>query len=226
MWSFLLAALIGAATSVVLDLRLAWRWRRAWVQRGIEGPLNTRLNTALRLALPAAIAPLFTLVYSANALGTAYVAAAVWMGVVFTTTDLASCKIPREPAWVTLALGAIAVACAGNLAGALSAGVALVLVGLVSIVTVLLTRGGLGSGDVRMLLALTPLAVWVGFWPVLASILFGSLLQIPLRFALKRWGNYSGPGLPFGPALLLGMVFSIVFFGHPGTPTTEWFGIL
>lgn len=226
MWEFLLSLALGALTSVVLDLRLARTWRRGWVKRGIEGPLNTRTNTVLRLSVPAVVSALFALAYSPSLVGEIYVAAAVWMGIVFTTTDLASCKIPKEPAWVVFFLGLGAVLFEGNLAGAVSAAVAVILVGLVSMLTVLLTRGGLGSGDVRMLLALSPFAVWVGFWPVLTSILVGSLLQIPLRIALRRWGNYTGPGLPFGPALLLGLLLSIIIYGHPGTPTTEWAGLL
>lgn len=226
MWDFVIALGLGIVASTLLDRHLAYAWRKRWTSRGIYGPLNTDINTALRLLLPALVAGAFTIVYAPTLFAAVYVAVATWMCIVSVTTDLATCKIPREPAWVTLAVGGIAVAVEWNLTGAASALVAFTLVGLVTVLTALVSRGGLGSGDVRLLLALTPLAAWVGFWPIFISLLVASLIQIPLRYLLKRFGNYQAQGLPFGPALVIAVVASIVLYGHPGMPAVEWLGIL
>jgi hypothetical protein len=77
-----------------------------------------------------------------------------------------------------------------------------------------------------MLLALTPLAAGVGFWPIFISLLVASMIQIPLRMLLRRFGNYTSTGLPFGPALVIAVVVCVAVYGHPGTPAIEWFGIL
>lgn len=214
--TLLWGALLAGAPIATLEMLTRSRWVARWADRGITSPpRGATARAATGVLLGTAASAWYQQIPAAAAF-----AAATWLAILAAGTDLASRKIPREACWATLLVTAPAAALTPP-AGRLSALLALVLIAVITVLVAVLTRGGLGSGDVRLLIALSPLAAWTGLTAVLAGLLFAALVQIPARIWLRR-RHPGDPGTPFGPALVVGLTVSIVLLGHPGTPCTDW----
>ena len=224
--SFMLASAAAFLLVVVAEFFLAKMLKERWRSRDIDVATVDSIRWRIsRLILPVAVAGVTGYWYSSLAAGVAF-AVASWVSLVSVGTDLSCCKIPWEPSWFGLGLGALLVVFWAPQAGKASALTSLIAVGLLTLVVAFLTRGKLGSGDVRLLISWAPLAAWAGWTPMLVGIAVAGIIQLPLRFILRRLGAYGGPGLPFAPALVLGTFIAILWLGHPGTPCSEWANVL
>lgn len=188
---------------LLLELVTRFFWTVKWQEREIT--LSPRVSySVLRVAGGSILGTVFALLSGMPE--SVFIFSAVgWLVILVTETDLRTLKIPREPCWVVFFIGTVLGLSTWTLAGAASAGLALIALGGTAFLIALVSKGGLGSGDVRFLVALSPLAWWVGATPLLVGVLIGCILQIILRIALKvtrRNIQY----LPFGPALGVGVV--------------------
>lgn len=192
----LLAALAAVG---LLEAATRWLWQRRWVARGIDSRHGWP-----RVAVGLAFGAAFAAVHHSPAAAVAG-AAAGWCAAVAVDTDLSCGKIPREPCWATLAVGSLAGATTTSPAGFAAASSALLLVGGVMVIIAVLSGGALGSGDIRLVAALTPLAWWTGLTAVLVGVIVAALLQAAVHAVLLAAGR-GRRSLPFGPALSAGML--------------------
>jgi len=138
--------------------------------------------------------------------------------VALTAIDLRLRRLPREVTYVTLALGAPLLA-AGALArdepermlmmvgGAMGA---LAFMGLLHVIS----RGGMGEGDVRLSPLLGAFLGWLNPGLVAIGLLFGFLGGSIIGVALMVAGNATRKtAIPFGPFLALGAIVA-VFVGQ------------
>lgn len=197
----LLAALIGA-TVIAAATRLFWN---GWQQRGIT--TSVARDTVVRLQLvigTCAAIPLALADISAPDI-TAALGATLALGVVAIFTDLHSAKIPKEPCLVAIGFGLIAYATTGGPEqwGIFNLAVALTGLALVPFIAAMLTKGGLGFGDIRLLTAFAcTLSWWVGYEALLWGVITACILQGLVRLATRL---RHAPKLPFGPALVIGV---------------------
>lgn len=223
-WS-LTAALAGVQAGLFVtaaaELALGTWWLTRWRNRDISTAALVRQPwVTLRFLLPTVVAVLASLRYDAPGLWV--IAALTWVAVVSLITDLTCLKIPREPSWAALGFGALVVFLSAPPAGIASFAAGFLGMFTILLLILVLSRGGLGSGDMRLLLAFTPVAAWVGYTPLLAGLLIGAVGQFPLRFVLRRFGLFNGKGYPFAPALVIGFTVAIMLYGDPTNPCLEW----
>lgn len=217
--------LFALAYTTLVEYVMTYFWRVGWRSRRIHTDLQHRWWTLARYLAPVAAGTGAALWYGSLPAGIAF-AAATWLGVLAAHTDLTTCRIPKEACWWTLAVTAGAAFSTWSMTGLASAASALVIVSIAMVIVALLTRGGLGSGDVRLVMALAPLAAWSGYISFLYGLLIACVLQVPLRLLLKNRVTTLDRGYPFAPALLIGVIIAIAFTGAPGSPVQEWAGIL
>lgn len=220
-----LSLILALGVPLLLEGLVHFRWRVAWAQREIFG-WTSPVAVPLRLATASAGAMAIAF-YWGQPLAAGSVAAALWIGLLASETDLVCRKIPREPCWAALAAGTASGFAAFSVAALASFAGAFVLLGFILLFLAVVGRGrSLGSGDVRLVLAMTPVALWIGAMPMLWALLFASLLQILVRVVLaiaRRGGKF----MPFGPSLFLGVVITLVL-SHPmvSNPCAEWLQML
>ncbi|MGE0000306.1 MAG: A24 family peptidase [Ilumatobacteraceae bacterium] len=197
-------------------LVLGGKCRRCRTNIGIE-PLVLELGTcALFVAMAVKFdAPWETAAFCALAAG---LYALSWI-------DLRTKRLPREITYVTLAIGAPLLVVAALVRDeprriwtmAVGAGIALVFMGGLYVVS----RGGLGDGDVRLSPLLGAYLGWLGlgFVPVglFLGFLFGAVVGVGAIIA-GRAGRRSA--IPFGPFLAAGTI-AAVFVGR-WTIDTFW----
>lgn len=190
-------------------LALRGKCRQCHVGIGIE-PLVLEVSTALLFAL------------------TAWQFGATWRTVAFcvlmagltvlTWIDLQTKRLPREITYTTLAIGAPLLCVAALVEGEprriwtmmLGAGIALAMMVLIRV----LSRGGMGDGDVRLSPLLGAYLGWLnpGLAPV--GLFFGFILGALVSVALLAVGRVGRrTAVPFGPFLAAGTVLAI-FFGQ------------
>lgn len=216
--------MIEAAVSVSLLSVLTARWSPRWAEREFVYLVSLR-RTRFAAGVVAAVLGTAAGVWFGAPMLSLGAAAVAWYAVVAVSTDLACMRIPREPAKVVFGLTLVsAIGASGP--GWLSAAVAVSGLGLITLTLILITKGGLGSGDVRFLLAAAPLAAWFGFTAIFVGLFLASLIQLPLRLVLRRTGRYEGKALPFVLAISVGLLGAVVFLGAPGAPCAEWYPIL
>jgi prepilin signal peptidase PulO-like enzyme (type II secretory pathway) len=223
--NIVIALALTAIAITALELQVTHRWRARWKDRGIHGPINTRPWTAARLSLPIAAAVTAAAIFDSPWAGLA-AATTTWLALLASCLDLACCRIPREPCWTILGVGAAAVVLDGSLARLASFILSFIIVAVATTAVALLTRGQLGSGDVRLLLAFTPITAWAGTFSVFIAVVIAALLQLPLRAWLRRRHSFNGPGFPFAPALAIAMLIAVIVNYSPGISESAWIGIL
>jgi leader peptidase (prepilin peptidase)/N-methyltransferase len=227
----LLTFAVTVPSALVTEFVMLKRWVPRWRERHIVLSEHPLLGRTARLVVSIILGSVTAVGY-ANLWAAPAFAVAAWTALLSIGTDLTTTRIPREASWFTLlvALGSLAVSTAvtGSYAGAASAGLALAGLTFMMVLTAFLTAGGLGSGDVRLVIALAPLAGWVGYSALLIGVGLGCVVQILLRPFIKVRHDENGKkiGYPFAPALMVGLLIAIAIFGAPGTPAIEWFGIL
>ena len=198
-------------------------WQARWTARNLRFSESKRWSLA-RCVLAVVCGSLIA-IWWGQPLAAVTLSSIVWLGLVASETDLIGRKIPREPCWTVLGLGILGGALSGSLAGAASFALAFVAVGTILLLLAIISRGGLGSGDVRLFLAMTTLAWWIGAMPVIFALLLASVLQAVIRVGsllLKRGSKY----MPFGPALSAGAITAAIIWPPAlGGPCAEWLGM-
>lgn len=200
-------SVVSAGICVSLLEMLVWfRWKKPWVSRDITA-YPSSFSPYLRVLF--GVLAGFGFGYALGSVAAAVAGSAIaWLSVLAIETDLANHKIPKEPCWVVFFTGTLAGITGYTMYAAIIAGIALIALGLIPLVLAILTKGGLGSGDVRYLVAVTPLAWWIGVTPLLVAVIVGCIIQIIIRTALVlRKKNVSQ--LPFGPALATGVILCV-----------------
>lgn len=201
-----LAALLGAGL-IAVATQVSWA---GWQQREITSLADRKVLIPLQLLVGVAAAPILAatgqLAEFINQPGIVFaVAATLALGVTAILTDLGSHKIPKEPCLVAIIVGVAAYFATGgpNAWGTFNfLAAALGLVGM-PFIAALLTRGGIGFGDIRLLAAFTAtLSWWVGYEPLLWGVITACVLQGLIRLATRL---RHAPKLPFGPALVGGI---------------------
>lgn len=202
------AAAAGSAAVGAFELAAALRWKTRWAERGVLGASGSTGAALTRVAVGMLVG-VAAAVLGASPLLAAAAAAAGWYATLAVICDVTVLRVPREPAlWVWLAgVGAAAASSWWTLLGAVTM-TAVVVVALG--VTSLLARRGLGMGDMRLLVALSPLAVWPAPSAApLVGLLAAAAIQLVLRPLWRRAGIVEGDGYPFVPALLLGLAVGV-----------------
>lgn len=224
MLAVLLSIICATISVVLMDLLRVKIWEERWNERGLYFSSSARWRIARPLASVALGASLAF--WWGEPIAALYLGSMAWLGLTALETDLLGKRIPREPCWTVLGLGILVGFTTFSPAGAASALVAFLLVAFILLGLALLTRGGLGSGDVRLYLAFTPMAWWIGFTPLLVGLFIASILQIVVRLAAlitRQDSKY----LPFGPALFLGAYISaIIWRPEVSTSCDEWLGLI
>lgn len=193
---------LAIVTVLLLEILYLRYWKKAWASRDIL--LFSQKSGTYARVIGGSIAGLTVATTSTYPMMSVPFAATTWLSMTVIETDLRSRKIPKEPCWFVFAIGTIAGLFSYSLYGLISALAAFVVLGGLLLLLALLTKGGLGSGDLRLVVAFTPLAWWVGVLPMLYGLFFASLLQGIIHLTLMVLGK-NKTHLPFGPALVLGL---------------------
>lgn len=201
---------ISAAASLEAVSRTWWEPR--WPERNIAITTTARGRIA-RIVVGVLLGVTLAIVWQSLSMAVAG-AAVGWLAALVVDTDLRSRKIPREPCWLVFAVATTAGFATGSEAGAVSAALAFIIVGVVTFTLAMATKGRLGSGDVRLFLALSAFAWWTGLIGVLLGVALAAVVQVAVRgwFAVRRRPCVA---LPFGPAIVAGMM--IVVLATSGT---------
>ena len=223
MLSVLLTAVISLTVFISLELTAKFYWASRWQQRSIYGFTNTFPNVLIRGLFVVGVGVASYTVLGDVSLSSA-LASSTWLILVSLATDITSMKIAKEPCWIVAGLNALFLLTDYSLFRMLSAATAFLIIGFALIVTALLSKGGLGSGDLRLMLALSLLGGWFGFTAILVGLMFGSLIQIPVRMVMKS-RNKTLKAFPFAPSLIVGLILGVIFFGSLNSPLTDWAGI-
>lgn len=213
---------LAAAVAVALAFEAAARcvWARRWEQRNYDtAAILSRWPTAGRVVPAVALGLAAHARFDAVGAGAGF-AALGWLAVLASTTDLAELRVPKEPCWAGLVLASIAGVASGSPASAASAVTAFLSVFLVVGVLLLVTRGDFGSGDARLMLALSAGAWWAGYEATLLGLAAAACVQVVLRVTIFR--RFSG-GYPFAPALAAGYLIAVFLLPAAG-PCQEWAG--
>lgn len=212
--SLLLSAVAAVVAVAALEAAATFRWERRWTERGVLGAAGSRAVRVGRAGAGVLLGVVAALTGAA-----AYapaVAVLAWYVVVANAADVKVLRVPREPAlWLWL----VGTACAGLVSPVLLALSALLVltVVLALAVTALIARGGLGMGDMRLLVASAPLLVALPQpeMALLATVASATLIQLVVRPLWKRAGISESGGYPFVPALTAGMLVGAVVGAFP-----------
>ena len=201
-------------------------WEARWEKRDISFSAS-RVLFALRTGGVFAAA-LLLVTWWQEPLAIVTVTATLWLGALTCETDLRCKRIPREPCWAVFGIALLGNLLQPSWAAVASFVAAFIIVAVTMLFLALVTRGGLGSGDVRFYLAMTPLAWWIGVTPLLFGLLIASVLQAAIRLALLFAPKVPGGRryLPFGPALFAGALAASVYWTPlVSNPCREWVGL-
>lgn len=197
-------------------------WGPLWDNRGYSRAWNRARQTTVRVAATIFAGVLAGLVLDSPFAMTAFTAL-TWMSALAVSTDLEDRKIPSEPVWVALWVALLAISTELALTGAVNGNplalqdwlIAEAIVLFAMLLTVVITVGGIGSGDVRLVAALTTMTAWTGAGAVLPALVIAALGYLVTRRALKiPLGETAGEGMPvpFAPGLVAGYGVIAVFF--------------
>lgn len=216
---------VGSLLELVTSVYFSSRWS---LRGMIFFDTKNRAGILLRILFYVLIGGFFGSWYQDIFAGVAFTAIA-WLSVLVIFTDLKYCRIPSGACWtsfgITIMMISFTIIFNDNKVGFLSAIVALLSVIFSGGLLALTTKGKFGSGDVRLMFTLSILATWSGYMAILVGLILASFIQLPLRVILRKCRKSAEIGLPFAPALIIGTLISILFFGDPGQPFHE-FGFL
>lgn len=208
---------------LALETLRARVFTKRWQNRGIETRDSSRVRNIFYILIVLFYGTIFYNYYDDYFAGLAFLGMA-WLFSIVITSDLKSRKIPSGACWlifyINLSLIIIQTIIEGNTASLGSALVCLISVSLTSGLLAIFSKGKFGSGDMRLLIAISLLSFWSGYVSVLVGIIFGSIIQVPMRALLRN--KYSDEGIPFAPALIIGTLIGILLLGSPGSPCNEF----
>lgn len=224
MWISVLGFILPFLIVLALEIVTRFSWAYKWQERKIEGISFSFFQTTLRVVFPTLLGILCFL-FIGNPFLAVSSAVSSWLIIVVLYTDIISMKIPREACWVVFFINVGMLLFNYSIVLFASAIVSFVLVAFVLIVTAIISKGGLGSGDLRLMLALSLLGGWFGYTFIMFGLIIGSVMQIPVRLVLKKQ-KPSKKTFPFAPSLIAGFLLSLIFIGNINAPYNEWSGIL
>lgn len=142
-------------------------------------------------------------------------ASLAWLSALAVSTDLADMKIPSEPVWTVLWVALLAASAENVIQGQITGRanaltdmiIAEAVVLGVMLFTVIITVGGIGSGDVRLVGALTLSTAWLGAGAILPALALAACGYLATRRILRiPLGPSAGSGspVPFAPGLVFG----------------------
>jgi leader peptidase (prepilin peptidase)/N-methyltransferase len=202
------------ASASILEIISAKFWEPRWAERNIAY-CNKSWYRWTRIVFSGMFGLLFSLLYGMPLTGVAFVGFA-WLVLTVIDTDLKSKKIPREPCWIVFFLSTIvALLTIYSIENAVYGIGSLIIFGGAFFAVAMITRGGLGSGDVRLIVALSPMGWWFGFYPIILGLGVAFVVQLTAHIILFFVKREKGKKryLPFGPALGVGLLLSQLWFG-------------
>lgn len=218
----LLMFLLLAGTVSLLETVAIRFWAPLWLKRGYTQGWMTTKSRTLRL-----VAAVFTGLAFGAGLASPYATisfgALTWLAALTISTDLSDQKIPSEPVWSVLWISLLSIATelalTGGVEGASGALFNLVaaesIVLFVMLLIVIVTVGGIGSGDVRLVAALTTTAAWTGAGSILPAMAIAAVGYLITRKVLRTpLGPSAGdsPPVPFAPGLIAGFGITAVAY--------------
>lgn len=200
-----------------------------WKSRDMKMPqLDNKLYSIPAILLSFSSGILFYIWYRQTIVGLSFTIF-FWLVYIVFITDLKYKKIPSGACWLVFLLNSVFILYYSlthkTYILIISVGITILSVLIAAGIIALTSKGKFGLGDVRLMLVLASLASWVGYMPILSGIALASIIQFPLRFFLRKFREYDGVELPFGPALIIGTLISIIIFSHPGITCSE-FGVI
>lgn len=207
---------------VAMEVLHRWLWASRWETRGITTPRwNWYVRGVATVGFPAVLYANSELLPPPTVATVLFFAVVGWVGAVSAGTDIAVTKIPKEPSWTVFAVGvaslAVNVARGTDMVAVWVFLASLAVTGTVLLFVAAVTKGSLGSGDVRLMVALTPLSAYAGFAVILLTVGVGCVLQL---VAWKTVYRHKGKTRPFGPSLLLALPAVVYIAGI--SPLVEW----
>jgi Flp pilus assembly protein protease CpaA len=181
-----------------------------WEQRDIRVEVNP-LVISISLLISSLAAFLISLegtAISAIALGAIFFAA-----LIASYVDWYTCKIPNELIVAPLVVSVAAILFEFNLQQILIMLLTLGAILFASVVTNFITIGKLGGGDIKLLLVFGLISYWYNPMNIFYGMLISFILQLVLRVIWnKKNANSDFRGAPFGYALSLGIIQSLLIF--------------
>lgn len=211
----LLAALLLVGLLGMLESVSRRFWAPMWVKRGFSSQWAHHKVTTVRIAASVTAALLAGISFDSIYAFTAF-AALAWAASLAISTDLADMKIPSEPLWTVLWVALLAASAetvaegniAGNINGLTDMFIAEAVVLGTVFAAVLLSVGGIGSGDVRLLAALTVSTAWLGAGASIPALALAAVGYLVTRQALLRPASATGKSgrqsIPFAPGIVAG----------------------
>ncbi len=197
-------ALVGSAPQ---------RYGSAWSDRGIESVFSSWATAVLAVVagLGAAVAASLAWHLPASSPILTGIVAAAGLAAIAACTDIGSQRIPKDVCWEATTIGMCALLLASpgpllwfNLVGSFA------MTCLAPFALALATRGGIGTGDLRLTLAFTAtLGWWAGYTALGIGLIFACALQLLFRLA-RRYR--SDRVTAFGPAIIAGTLGGIALF--------------
>jgi Flp pilus assembly protein protease CpaA len=195
-------------------------WASKWIGRGFSKNWSQEKATSVRFAAGVMAAMVAGVAFDSLYACAAF-AALAWLASLAIATDLTDMKIPSEPVWVVSAIALVAALSEnilnGNILGNPNAMIDMLIAEAVvlgvMLLTVLASSGGIGSGDVRLVAALTISTAWVGAGAILPALALASVGFLATRYALRIPLGPTGvpkQPVPFAPGLIAG--YAIVAF--------------
>lgn len=226
-----LALLLMAGVVCFLESASRRFWASRWAKRGYSNLWSQTRPTSIRVAATAVASTVAGVAYGSLSAVVVFGALA-WLSSLAISTDLTDEKIPSEPIWVVIWVSVFAIACELAVTGAVNGNpnalfdliIAEAAVLGVMLFTVVITVGGIGSGDVRLVAALTMTTAWLGAGAVFPAMLIASVGYVLTRKALKiPLGPAAGDGepVPFAPGLVAGFATTaaLIIFSTLLTPS-------
>lgn len=215
----ILAAIAGTVLSPVIIK--AGKLESRWVKRDIVSPLNT-----INAIIVSLISILVSLVITSGSIFPVsfLVALAISTLLFASLADWYSCKIPNELliiAGIASILGftiEIAFSFMGlteetiSLSDFTILGISMAFILIATTITNFITKGKLGTGDVKLLLTLGLLSYWATPISVFYGIMIAFFIQLILRKVwISQQEDKTIKGAPFGAALTLGCIVAFSF---------------
>lgn len=213
-----------------------------WIKRKlVEKKYNidkifSKKNKIIRIFIPIILSLTFTFFVNDIRLWEygSSLSALVWLMLLASCTDITDLRIPKEACWLTISVivfYGLTFYLSGFLfpphhtASLFSFLAAIITTTIITLFLALITRGGFGSGDVRLILAFSTLGWWTGYSTILVGLILASLIQTIIMFIVwykNRMKKKTKTILPFAPALSIGFLLSIALLVSSSTVCLNW----
>lgn len=209
-----------AATIISLEMFARKVWKTRWNERGFSDSWDSPEEAFMRASLAVIFGLTAGLAFNSMFAVLAFTSL-TWLSALVISTDLRDMKIPSEPVWTVTAIAAASAIGEFLWSGQINANphalldmvIAQAVVLGVLILAVIVTVGGIGSGDVRLIVALTMMTAWTGAGSALLALTIASIGFLITRKVLSIPApEIAGEGepVPFAPAIASGYGLAFV----------------